>query len=226
LKFFEWGKTYQKTQDGYLENKVLSVLICGEVYHENWSTNHQPDAFFYFKGVLEQLLQKNTNHRWNENTTQNDLFSEGLSYGFDNEMVVDFGFIDSKILQKFDINQDVLYAEIDFKTLGKWAKDNTICFNEIHKFPTVRRDFALLLNQSVPFGQLKEIAHQTEKKILTKVELFDVYEGDKLPKGKKSYGLSFYFQDPKKTLTDTNIDKIMDKLQKQFETQVGAELRS
>ena len=227
LKFFEWGKTYQKTQDGYLENKVLSVLMCGEVYHENWSTNHQPDAFFYFKGVLEQLLQKNTNHRWNdENTTQNDLFSEGLSYGFDNEMVVDFGFIDSKILQKFDINQDVLYAEIDFKTLGKWAKDNTICFNEIPKFPTVRRDFALLLNQSVPFGQLKEIAYQTEKNILTNVELFDFYEGDKLPKGKKSYGLSFYFQDPKKTLTDTYIDKIMDKLQKQFETQVGAELRS
>ena len=101
----------------------------------------------------------------------------------------------------------------------------SILYQEIPKFPSVRRDFALQLDNSIPFNKLKKIAFKTEKNILNSVELFDVYEGDNLPKGKKSYGVSFYFQDTKRTLTDKHVDKIMGKLQNQFEKQLGANLR-
>jgi phenylalanyl-tRNA synthetase beta chain len=114
---------------------------------------------------------------------------------------------------------------LDFRQIADLAKNNNIQYQEIPKFPQVRRDFALLLDTGVPFDALKQIALKTEKNILNSVQLFDVYEGDKLPKGKKSYGVSFYFQDPRKTLTDKYVDKIMGKLQNQFETQLGAQLR-
>ena len=136
-----------------------------------------------------------------------------------------FGFVKKDILDKFNINQEVLYAELDFKLLADLAKNNNIQYQEIPKFPQVRRDFALLLDHSVPFDALKKIALKTEKNILNSIELFDVYEGDKLPKGKKSYGVSFYFQDSKKTLTDKYVDRIMGKLQNQFEKELGAQLR-
>jgi phenylalanyl-tRNA synthetase beta chain len=136
-----------------------------------------------------------------------------------------FGFIKKEICDKFDINQEVLYAELDFIQIAGLAKNNNIQYQVKPKFPQVRRDFALLLDDKITFDALKHIALKTEKNILNSIQLFDVYEGDKLPKGKKSYGLSFYFQDPRKTLTDKYVDKIMGKLQNQFETQLGAQLR-
>ena len=136
-----------------------------------------------------------------------------------------FGFIKRAILKKFDINQEVLFAELDFRLIADLTKNNSIQYREIAKFPQVRRDFALLLDTSVPFDALKQIALKTEKNILSSVQLFDVYEGDKLPEGKKSYGVSFYFQDPGKTLTDKYVDKIMGKLKNQFEKELGAQLR-
>ena len=139
--------------------------------------------------------------------------------------MIEFGFIKKQLLKAFDIDQEVLYAEIDFNALADIAKNNDVKFKEIPKFPNSKRDFALLLDTSVQFDSVKKIAFKTEKNILSIVELFDVYEGDKLPKGKKSYGVSFYFQDPKKTLTDKYVDKIMGKLQQQFESQLGAQLR-
>ena len=130
-----------------------------------------------------------------------------------------------EILRQFDINQEVLYAELDFSFIADITKSSGILYQEIPKFPLVRRDFALQLDNSVTFNKLKKIAFKTEKNILNSIELFDVYEGDKLPRGKKSYGVSFYFQDPKKTLTDKHVDKIMGKLQNQFEKELGAKLR-
>ena len=119
----------------------------------------------------------------------------------------------------------MLFAEISFSVLADFVKNNNIQYNEIPKFPQIRRDFALLLDDSVSFDALKKTALNTEKNILKAVKLFDVYEGNKLPKGKKSYGVSFYFQDPKKTLTDKYVDIIMEKLQNQFEKEFGAQLR-
>jgi phenylalanyl-tRNA synthetase beta chain len=113
----------------------------------------------------------------------------------------------------------------DFDLLANRIKNNDIQYQEIPKYPKVRRDFALLLDHSVSFDTLKKIAFKTDKNILRQVQLFDVYEGNKLARGKKSYGVSFYFQDPRKTLTDKYVDKVMGKLQQQFETELGAQLR-
>ncbi len=225
LKFFEFGKTYQHANGGYKEEKYLSLVICGDVYRENWNVSYQPHLFFYFKGIIQQILQKNCSIHWEESISGKDIFSEGLTYSHKGKTILDFGYVKNNILQKFNINQEVLFAEISFSVLADFVKNNNILYNEIPKFPQIRRDFALLLDDSVSFDALKKTALNTEKNILKAVKLFDVYEGNKLPKGKKSYGVSFYFQDPKKTLTDKYVDIIMKKLQNQFEKKFGAQLR-
>ena len=225
LKLFELGKIYQQEKDGFNEEKKLSLVICGDVVKENWNVTHQPQFFFYFKGIIQHILEKNCPLEWEENTTKKDTFSEGLNYSQKGKSLLDFGFVKKEILRQFDINQEVLYAELDFRLIADISKSRSILYEEIPKFPLVRRDFALEVDNSVPFNKLKKIAFKTEKNILNSVELFDVYKGDKLPRGKKSYGVSFYFQDPKKTLTDKHVDKIMGKLQNQFEKELDAKLR-
>lgn len=225
LKFFEFGKTYQQANGGYKEEKYLSIAISGDVYNENWNVVHQPQVFFYFKGIIQQLLKKNCSIHWQESSSGKDIFSDGLVFSHKMKTILDFGFIRNDILQKFNINQEVLFAEINFSILADLVKNNNVHYNEIPKFPQIRRDFSLLIDDSIPFEALKKIALNTEKNVLKNVQLFDVYEGNKLPKGKKSYGVSFYFQDPKKTMTDKYIDKIMGKLQNQFEKEFGAQLR-
>ena len=225
LKFFEFGKTYQQANGGYKEEKYLSIAISGDVYNENWNVVHQPQVFFYFKGIIQQLLKKNCSIHWQESSSGKDIFSDGLVFSHKMKTILDFGFIKNDILEKFNINQEVLFAEINFSILADLVKNNNVHYNEIPKFPQIRRDFSLLIDDSIPFEALKKIALNTEKNVLKNVQLFDVYEGNKLPKGKKSYGVSFYFQDPKKTMTDKYIDKIMGKLQNQFEKEFGAQLR-
>ena len=225
LKFFEFGKTYQQANGGYKEEKYLSIAISGDVYNENWTVVRQPQVFFYFKGIIQQLLKKNCSIHWQESSSGKDIFSDGLVFSHKMKTILDFGFIKNDILEKFNINQEVLFAEINFSILADLVKNNNVHYNEIPKFPQIRRDFSLLIDDSIPFEALKKIALNTEKNVLKNVQLFDVYEGNKLPKGKKSYGVSFYFQDPKKTMTDKYIDKIMGKLQNQFEKEFGAQLR-
>ena len=226
LKLFELGKTYHHINGKYHEEKYLSLVISGDVYKENWNIKNQPEVFFYLKGIIQQILHKNGTLQWKESSSEKYIFSRGLSYSHQGKQFLDFGFVKNDVLQKFQINQDVLYAEMNFSLFANLVKKNNIRFKEIPKFPQVRRDFALLIDDHVSFDALKKIALDTEKNILNAVQLFDVYKGNNLPEGKKSYGVSFYFQDPKKTLTDKYVDKIMQKLQKQFESQVGAELRS
>ena len=225
LRLFELGKTYKQFNEVYKEEKYISIVVIGDVYKENWNVTYQPQVFFYFKGIIQKLLQKNCPLLWEERSSEKDIFSEGLSYSQKGKSLLHFGFIKKNIIDKYHINQDVLYAEIDFSLLSDLVKNNNIHYQDIAKFPQVRRDFALLLDQSVSFDALKKIALKTEKNILNSIELFDVYEGEKIPKGKKSYGVSFYFQDSKKTLTDKYVDRVMGKLQNQFEKELGAKLR-
>ena len=133
--------------------------------------------------------------------------------------------IKKSVLKQFGITQDVLYADFDWDTVLEVAQHNTIKFVDIPKYPAVKRDFALLLDDKVSFESIYTIAKQTEKQLLKDINLFDVYQGKNLPKGKKSYAVSFTLQDERKTLTDKQIDKIMNKLQTSFEKQLGAELR-
>ena len=135
------------------------------------------------------------------------------------------GAVASKIRSKFDLKQEVYFLEMDFDRLLKVAKKHRIAAEELSKFPEVKRDLALLVDKEVTFEKLRSIALSTEKKLLKSVSLFDVYEGDKLPEGKKSYALSFVLEDKSQTLTDKVIDKVMGNLMVQFERQAGAQVR-
>lgn len=139
--------------------------------------------------------------------------------------LVDFGLVKKSILKSFGISQQVLFANINWDNVLDMAKHNTITFKAIPKYPEVRRDFALLIDRSVTFEDIFTTAKQTEKQLLKTINLFDVYEGKNLPEGKKSYAISFTLQDKNRTLTDKQIDKIMSKLQSNFESKLGAELR-
>jgi phenylalanyl-tRNA synthetase beta chain len=136
-----------------------------------------------------------------------------------------FGLISPQLNKEFDVEQDVYFAEINWSLLSQNAFSKQIVFQEVAKFPFMRRDFALLLDQEVKFESLQEIAFNTERKILNSVSLFDVYEGKNLPKGKKSYGINFTFQDKNRTLTDKQVDKVMQKLLKNFKDKFQVELR-
>jgi len=225
LKFFELGNVYQEKNDGYKESKFISLVFTGAVYDENWNVQNQPSNFFFFKGVLNQLIQKKTAQEWIESPTEEDVYTEGLNYKINNKTLLNFGYVRDDILKKFDIDQTVLYAELDIEFLFDLTLKNKLKFNEISKFPVSRRDFALLLNEEVAFNEIKSLALKTEKNILKEIKLFDVYIGKNLPEGKKSYGVSFYFQDKKKTLTDKYMDQVMNKLQQRFELELGAQLR-
>src|SRR5690606_23970938 len=150
---------------------------------------------------------------------------EGMGFTVGKTTLVTFGLVDKKILKAFGISQDVLFADFHWDQVLELAKNQRLKITDLPKYPEVRRDFALLLDESVTFGQIETIAKQTEKQLLKAVDLFDVYQGKNLPSGKKSYAVSFVFQDAQSTLTDKKIDTIMAKLQGNFEKTLGAELR-
>lgn len=225
LKLFEFGKTYHNFNGNREEHKSLSVLVTGNRSVDRWTTPSQKSDFFFLKGTIIALLERLGINRYKSSPINNALFSEGMSLTFGKNLLVDFGLVHKKILKHFDISQEVLYADIHWDNILEIIKHNSIVFKELPKYPEVRRDFALLLDENISFEQIDAIAKQTEKQLLKNVDLFDVYQGKNLPSGKKSYAVSFTIQDENKTLTDKQIDKIMGKLKTNFEEQLGAELR-
>ena len=156
---------------------------------------------------------------------EDELFNEVLAYTLNNKVVLKLGIVAGKWLKKFEIENPVYYADFDWDSIFKAHKKHKVLFEELPKFPAVRRDLALLLDKSVKFSQLKEAAFKMERQLLRQVDLFDVYEGKGVPDGKKSYAVSFILRDDNKTLKDKQIDKTMQKLIKAFERDFGAELR-
>jgi len=224
-KFFEFGKTYHNFSSGRIEYKHLSFLISGSKTTENWALTSQKSNFFYLKGIVVSVLNRLGIDNYQEKGVKNDIFSEGLSFSKNGKILVDFGVINTAIISKFGVDNETLYADFMWDTVINKIETENFKVKSIPKFPKVKRDLALLIDNAVTFDSLKETAFKTEKQLLKKVTLFDVYTGDKLPKGKKSYALSFTLQDERKTLTDKQIDKIMKKLQQQFEKEFGASLR-
>ena len=157
--------------------------------------------------------------------SEKKYFAESLTYLFNNKIVAEAGRISKSYLRKFDIGQDVYYSHIEWDLLLKIIKTHTITFSELPKYPSVRRDLALLLDRGIRFGQIREIALRTEKNILHEINLFDVYESDTLGRNKKSYAVSFILRDDLKTMTDKNIDKVMNNLIKAFEKELNAQIR-
>ena len=225
IKFFEFGKTYHQKETERIENKHLSLLLTGNKTEDSWNLPTQPSDFYFLKANVENILLRLGISDTSSMPTQSDVFSEGLSLYMQDDKLVDFGVVKKSITKHFDIKQEVLYADFEWSTILKLVPKNSIVFKEIPKYPEVKRDFALLLDNKATFKQVHDIAFETEKKLLKNINLFDVYTGKNLPEGKKSYAVSFTIQDTKNTLTDKQIDKIMSKLQANYEKQLGAELR-
>jgi len=225
LKFFEFGKTYYQTPSKRSENKHLSLLLTGNRTDESWSTLEKKTDFYYLKTIVTNVLERlGISHSYPAPNTSN-TFSEGLSLIVNGKEVVSFGIVKKSIVKKMDIKQEVLFADFKWDNVIALARKNSITYHEIPKYPEVRRDFALLVDENISFHQVHELSLQKEKKMLKQINLFDVYTGKNLPDGKKSYAISFTLQDTQRTLTDKQIDKIMAKLQQRFQKELGAELR-
>jgi phenylalanyl-tRNA synthetase beta chain len=224
LKLFEFGKSYHKFLSGYEEIKHLTLFQTGNRNQENWTNAQKPSDFFLFKGYVEGTLSRLGISNAKSVAVNSDVFSEGIAFGLGSETLVEFGVVKKSILKHFGIKQEVFYADFNWASVLK-LMSSKIKYTEIPKYPEVRRDLALLVDQNVTYDSIYNIARQTEKSLLKNVNLFDVYEGQNLPEGKKSYALSFTIQDTAKTLEDAQIDKIMSKLITNFETELGASLR-
>jgi phenylalanyl-tRNA synthetase beta chain len=224
LKLFEFGKSYHKFLSGFEEHKHLTLFLTGNRNQESWTNAQKPSDFFLFKGYIDGILARFGIQKTQNTPVTSDIFSEGIAIGVGHNALVEFGVVKKSILKTFGIKQEVFYADFNWDNLLKMISSK-IKYTEIPKYPEVRRDLALLIDQNVTYESIYAIARQTEKSLLKEINLFDVYEGKNLPEGKKSYALSFIIQDSAKTLTDTQIDKIMSKLQKNFETELGATLR-
>lgn len=223
LKFFEFGKTYHKTET-YTENKHLSLLLTGNKRDENWNETAQITTFFEFKSYINAILARLGINNNQITSLENDIFQEGLVITFKNREIVSFGTIQPNILKHFDIKQDVFYADFNWNLVLEII-NNKIKTVAIPKYPEVRRDLSLLIDQNIEFKTIYDLAFKTEKSLLKNVNLFDVYEGKNLPEGKKSYAVSFVIQNENSTLTDSQIDKIVSNLTKSFEKELQAELR-
>jgi phenylalanyl-tRNA synthetase beta chain len=224
-KLFEFGKVYCRQEDAFHEAERLSLLLTGKKHADHWTGAGEELGFFYLKGVIIQLFDRAGIGPWKEEPLEDARFGEGLKMVREGRTLAEFGLVHPGILRDFDIKQPVYYGDIRWMELVNAASDRSFTYQEIPKFPEVKRDFALLLDQQVTFARLHELAFAEERKLLQSVQLFDVYTGDKLPKGKKSYAVSFTLQDPGKTLTDKGIDAVMQRLRLRFEKELGAQLR-
>lgn len=225
LKLYEFGKVYNLENENYKENQRVALFITGAKHAEHWASKSNPVGFYNLKSLVDLIVNRLNIKGLTSSETINTNLSSGIAYKKGEKVLVDFGTVSKKALKMLDISADVFYADFDWDLLIKSVRNNKITFTELSKFPSVRRDLSMLLNKDVSFEQLKQIALKTDKNLLKEVNVFDVYLGDKLPEGKKSYALSFIIQDDEKTLTDKQIDAFMQKLIINFEKQVGAEIR-
>lgn len=236
LKLYEFGNCYYyneaaKNEENslapYSENYHLAITVTGAATAQSWNARAEKSDFYTLRAVAEKLLRRFglDIYSLKSEKVQNDLFAEALSVQMNGKELLSMGVVASKIRAKFDLKQEVYFLEMDFDRLLKASKKHRIAAEELSKFPEVKRDLALLVDKEVTFEKLRSIALSTEKKLLKSVSLFDVYEGDKLPAGKKSYALSFVLEDKSQTLTDKVIEKVMNNLMAQFERQAGAQVR-
>lgn len=229
VKFFEFGKTYSKNNEAdfkYSEQKHLSLFVTGKKIQENPYQKASDVDFAYLKAIVESVLKKLGILKYTSTEAEGEQFAYGLTYLVKKKTLVKFGCISKTIARKFDLGQNVFYADFDFETLLDLSSKNKIQYAEIPKFPSVRRDLAMLLDKTVKYQQIEELAYSAERKFLKDVNLFDVYQGDKIGNEKKSYAVSFTLLDEENTLTDKQIDNIMQKLINTYKEKLNAELRA
>lgn len=235
LKLYEFGNCYFKVSTehqvpavaDFNERTSLDLFITGKTGRESWNHKTNPTDFFHIKSATEIVLSRlgiDASSLMNSESTKK-YFAESITYMQNNRLVAETGRISKSYLAKFDIGQDVYYSNIDWDQIMKMISKNIISYSELPKYPSVRRDLAILIDKGIKFGQIKEIAFRTERNVLHEVGLFDVYESDTLGTNKKSYAVSFVLRDNLKTMTDKNIEKVMINLIRTFETELGAKIR-
>jgi phenylalanyl-tRNA synthetase beta chain len=234
LKLYEFGNCYLKNNkqtdnplDKYSQQEKLSLTVSGKRNPESWTTSNDKASFYFIKASVDNILERIGIKTDKIVVTDffGENFSDGLVYTYNNVEISKIGIITKKLLKQFDIKQEVYFAELNWDKILKAVKKHKVEFVELPKYPEVRRDLSLLLDEKTTFNELKNEALKTEKKLLRKVSLFDVYEGDKIAEGKKSYALSFILRDDTRTLNDKQIDKIMKNIIRVFEQKFNTEIR-
>ena len=226
LRCFEFGKIYTSESGQYTENQILGLWMMGQKSKKHWQSDTQTLSFFDLKGYVVATLQGLGLSGLQEVDAVSATFSVGQTLMHDKKALVSYGQINDEVLQSFDLDRTVFFAEFDWEQICKITLGSEPPkFKTISKYPSAKRDLALVIDRSVSFDALKQIAFKTERKMLKEVDMFDEYIGKPIPAGKKSYGLRFTIQDEHKTMSDQQIDKIMKQLLTQFEQEVGAVLR-
>ncbi len=224
LKVFEFGKTYHKREGKYQEYNRLGLYLTGLKQYESWLNPSDQVDFHDLSTALIKVLTKANVQGFTTEKIKDDMFAEGLAFVKNNKVIARAGRLNKEIVKLADIKQSVYYADVDWDLVVKQFNQK-YTFEEISKFPEVRRDLSLVLDKKVTFAEIKESALKTEKKLIRQVNVFDVYDGEKIEQGKKSYSVSFMLQDNEKTLTDEQIDTVMNRLIGSYEKDLGAIIR-
>lgn len=224
LKLYELGKVYQKAGEKYKEQHKLGLFLTGNSAAETWMQKSEKATFHYLAGVVQNVLNKLARTDYTTQPLQHPYLTAGVAYAKNDITVAEIGLLDERLCRKLDIKEPVWYAELNWDYLVRNYK-NQLVFQELAKFPEVRRDLSLVIDSSITFDQIKAIAQRTERKLLQDMNVFDVYQGDKIEAGKKAYAISFTLLDKTQTLTDKVIDATMNRFMQQFEKQLGAVIR-
>ncbi len=234
-KLYEFGKVYQKVDDAkntdgiknYFEEKHLLLLSSGKVSEENWMGNNSKADFYYLKSMVEAIISRLgiDRNQIKMQGSKTSMYSYSLQYAFNDKVIAEIGNIRANLLRSFDIKKEVFGAVINWTVITKFLSTRSTQYKAVLKFPSVRRDLALVVDKNLSFEELKNAALKAERKLLSDVGIFDIYEGDKIPANKKSYALSFVLQDKTRTLNDKTIDKSMKRIQQMLERECGAVLR-
>ncbi|MEJ7560127.1 MAG: phenylalanine--tRNA ligase subunit beta [Pedobacter sp.] len=225
IKFYEFGKTYHLINEQYVERPRLLLVLSGAVQSEQWNQKGNQVSFYNLKSAVDAVIGRLGISNYQSEELADENYAFGLRYFRGDKAIVSFGAVTASDKKKADIDKDVYYADFDWASLLDIVRKNKIINKEIPKFPSVRRDLSMLVDIAVTFDDLKTIAFKTDKKLIRNVQVFDVYLGDKLPDGKKSYALNFTLQDDEQTLTDKQIDSVMQKIIYNLAQTAKAEIR-
>ncbi|RYG48967.1 MAG: phenylalanine--tRNA ligase subunit beta, partial [Chitinophagaceae bacterium] len=228
IKFYEFGKTYAMEGDAYTETQKLLLMLSGSAQAEGWSTKQTPVTFYHIKAAVEGILARLGITAFQSEELTDELASYGVRYFRGSSEIVRFGAVAEQTRKLVGVDKEVFFAEFNWSTLLEITAKLKIKNKEVAKFPSVRRDLSMLVDKNVSFDTLRAIAFKTERKLVKEVNIFDVFLGGKsgsLPDGKKSYALNFILQDDQQTLTDKQIDAVMQKIMHNLAKEVNAEIR-
>lgn len=225
LRLFEFGYTYHENRDEYEETAHLCLTITGKVQQSNWKTPDHSSDFYHLKQAVHGILRASGIDKYEVKEVAESAFKQGLTYKSAENQLVTFGSIESSLTGYYEIDQEVWLADFNWDQVRNLSDANNTKYTEVPKYPAIRRDLALILNKATKYSEVEDIAVKTNKKLLKEINLFDIYEDDKIGAEKKSYAVSFLFQHNERTLTDQEVDDLMQKLIVRYEKKLNATIR-